>query len=137
MLSVGKLHGKIIPDPVSFLRGDFTRLEGLADHVGEDIFFRCLFFSGGGFIDVFNSRLKAETEEFLGACRVWRQRIKSGDAAEMDYIIWLRKRKGEICPGQPPDLCGICGVCAEAERAHRGEAEDAGASVFGDGMPPG
>ena len=49
-----------------------------------------------------NSRLKAETEEFLGACRAWKQRIKSGDAAEMDYIIWLHKRKGEISNGEHP-----------------------------------
>ncbi len=49
-----------------------------------------------------NSRLKAETEEFLGACRAWKQRIKSGDAAETDYIIWLHKRKGEISNGEHP-----------------------------------
>lgn len=49
-----------------------------------------------------NSRLRAETEEFLGACRAWKQKIKSGDAAEMDYIIWLHKRKGEISNGEHP-----------------------------------
>lgn len=49
-----------------------------------------------------NSRLKAETEEFLGECRAWKQKIKSGDAAETDYIIWLHKRKGEVSNGKHP-----------------------------------
>lgn len=49
-----------------------------------------------------NSRLKAETEEFLGACRAWKRKIKAGDAVEMDYIIWLHKRKGEISNGEHP-----------------------------------
>ncbi len=49
-----------------------------------------------------NSRLKAETEEFLGACRAWKRKIKSGDVAETDYIIWLHKRKEEISNGEHP-----------------------------------
>jgi len=49
-----------------------------------------------------NSRLKAETEEFLEACRAWKRKIKAGDAAETDYIIWLHKRKGEISNGEHP-----------------------------------
>ena len=49
-----------------------------------------------------NFRLKAETEEFLGECRAWKQKIKSGDAVETDYIIWLHKRKGEVSNGKHP-----------------------------------
>ena len=52
VITLCKLRGKVISDPVCILRGDFARLEGLADHIDEDIFFRCLFFSGGGFVDV-------------------------------------------------------------------------------------
>ena len=52
VLSFCKLYGKVVTDSVRIIRGDFAWLEGLAYHVGEDIFFRCLFFSCAGLVDV-------------------------------------------------------------------------------------
>lgn len=39
MISLGEAHGQLIAEPVCFLRGDLSRLEGLPDLIGNDISF--------------------------------------------------------------------------------------------------
>ena len=36
--AAGKLHGKLIADPVGFFRRDLSRIESLADMIGDHIF---------------------------------------------------------------------------------------------------
>ncbi len=47
-----------------------------------------------------NMRLKAETDAFTDAGKVWKIKIKAGAATEPEYIEWLRNTKEELDSGE-------------------------------------